>query len=696
MGKQTDKAFRDQALHLAALSGFAIAQPIYAALVEQGSFFLGYQLTPLDSAIALTVISVLLPLALAGLVFIARKTHAKVQIALYSGLLFGLLTLFILPVIKPLAWPSIYLQAGVAGLLAWGLVWLIHRFRNFSLFLTYLSPALLIFPLYFLFSYPGFKSLEFPKVEIKREIPVVLVVFDELSTISLLDEKERIDAGRYPHFARLAQDATWFRNAVTVHSDTSVAVPSILTGKYPRTRKTEKGLECSNPIPSVEVYPENLFTLLGHSYKLNAFESYLFICPPGLCQREQARDKLSDRLRALKVILRNYVSHILFRPEKFNAVFESFRGAVAATSQREANHKADLAAHAGLLESIRHHQDDKAFYFFHPLLPHSAWEFYPSGKMYKPSVLEEEMTDCDMDNAGSYCKDPVVNTILYQRHLLQTGYTDKLLGEITDSLKKAGIYDKALIIVTADHGISFRAGNWRRRVSEENYADIMRIPLLVKWPHQANGTVDNRFVPNISAFSTIQDVLGVNQFKADAPSLKGNFKSAAEMKLCATKELQNRKAEAITTQSRSALQNKLALFGSRYPESLFAAEAYRHLLGKSPRSVPEKPASLSIELDADVKKSLHQIDLSAPLLPLNIQGRLIWKSGHKLDNPYLAIGVNGKIRAVTQAFHSPVQDADLINAYIPEEALQHGQNEIQVYLIEGTPQKPSLHPASLQ
>src|SRR5215210_7346546 len=44
---------------------------------------------------------------------------------------------------------------------------------------------------------------------------VVLVVFDEFGGDILLGPNGRIDAGRFPHFAALARDGTWFRNAQT-------------------------------------------------------------------------------------------------------------------------------------------------------------------------------------------------------------------------------------------------------------------------------------------------------------------------------------------------------------------------------------------------------------------------------------------------------------------------------------------------
>ena len=82
----------------------------------------------------------------------------------------------------------------------------------------------------------------------------------------------------------------------------------------------------------------------------------------------------------------------------------------------------------------------------------------------------------------------------YQRHLLQLGYVDAFLGRLCDRLKEAGLYDRALVVVTADHGCSFRPGDSYRDLTRANYPDVLRVPLLVKAPGQRQGAVCERVV----------------------------------------------------------------------------------------------------------------------------------------------------------------------------------------------------------
>ncbi len=81
------------------------------------------------------------------------------------------------------------------------------------LFLTILSPAILIIPTLFVMApaiygivvpgRPGSTALESGKAD----VPIVMVIFDELPLRSLLDRSGNIDSDRFPNFADLANDA---------------------------------------------------------------------------------------------------------------------------------------------------------------------------------------------------------------------------------------------------------------------------------------------------------------------------------------------------------------------------------------------------------------------------------------------------------------------------------------------------------
>jgi hypothetical protein len=106
--------------------------------------------------------------------------------------------------------------------------------------------------------------------------------------------------------------------------------------------------------------------------------------------------------------------------------------------------------------------------------------------------------------------------------MLQMEFTDRLIGTALRRLREAGSYDDALIIVTADHGVSFRAGGYRRRLDASNAADIMPVPLLIKRPHQKEPAIDDRNAEIVDIVPTVAGVLGVEvPWDVDGVSLFG-------------------------------------------------------------------------------------------------------------------------------------------------------------------------------
>ncbi len=53
-------------------------------------------------------------------------------------------------------------------------------------------------------------------------------------------------------------------------------------------------------------------------------------------------------------------------------------------------------------------------------------------------------------------QEPWPSTLSQQRYLLQAGFVDRLLGRLVRRLRERGLYERSMIVVTADHGVSFR------------------------------------------------------------------------------------------------------------------------------------------------------------------------------------------------------------------------------------------------
>ena len=102
-----------------------------------------------------------------------------------------------------------------------------------------LSPAPAVFLAIFLFYSPvsdlTFASGSAETADVSSRVPVVMVVFDEVSTIAFEDARERIDPVLYPNLAALARDATWFRYATAPTDLTGTATRPSSPARSPST-----------------------------------------------------------------------------------------------------------------------------------------------------------------------------------------------------------------------------------------------------------------------------------------------------------------------------------------------------------------------------------------------------------------------------------------------------------------------------
>ena len=289
-----------------------------------------------------------------------------------------------------------------------------------------------------------------------RRPHAVLLVLDEFPTDTLLGPGGRIDAGRFPNFAALAGDATWFRNAHSSYDSTTKAVPLIFDGMAPR-----KGVG-----PSARDHPQSIFTALGRrGYRVVSSEEASAICPRRVCPGERAR-----RPAIIPNLQRG-------RAERFGRFVRSIRPSRRPT-----------------------------FWMKHALLPHGPWVYMPSGLRSRPDG--GELLPGMQTIPGFY--DEYVTRHNEQRYLLQLGFVDRLLGRLVARLKSQGMYDDTLIVVTADHGYAWQVGvETRRSVNPSNVEELAPVPLIVKRPRQTRGRVSGAYARTLDVTPTIADALNV-------------------------------------------------------------------------------------------------------------------------------------------------------------------------------------------
>jgi|HubBroStandDraft_3_1064219.scaffolds.fasta_scaffold39163_2 arylsulfatase A-like enzyme len=87
-------------------------------------------------------------------------------------------------------------------------------------------------------------------------------------------------------------------------------------------------------------------------------------------------------------------------------------------------------------------------------------------------------------------------------------YVDRELGRLFARLRAMGLYDKTLIVFTSDHGEEFL--DHRLLLHDQNYEEVVRVPLLIRFPHGAQGGRRiGEMVSTLDLMPTLLDAVGI-------------------------------------------------------------------------------------------------------------------------------------------------------------------------------------------
>ncbi len=451
---------------------------------------------------------------------------------------------------------------------------------------------------------------------------VVLVIFDQLPVSSLMRTTDEIEGELFPNFAKLAAESTWFRNASACYKRTVLALPSILTGNL---------VEDHSLLPRFQDHPQNLFTLLAGSHRMVVHERITAMCPTELLEGGRPQYGLDSKGAP--------------RADHFRRFVARFDGGPGPTLG-----------------------------FLHVMLPHVPWEFVPSGKKYGTKMLREV-------GLGAWSKYDALLDLGVQRHLLQLGFVDALLGELIGRMKEVGAYDETLVIITSDHGCSLR-GLDRDTPTIERARDLLHVPLFVKLPGQTDGRIVDRNVESIDLLPTIADVLGIEvPWETDGRS--------------AFDEEPARKKKVLHNKGGGSV----AVDGT-FPEAWPALDHKRTLFGESPtwRDVFQ-PGQASEELGRPVEEFELGVLEGAQARIANAEAIRAWE-GTSTVYPGLLLGsvtvaegdpaprevvfaINGVIRGVSQTYAREGSSASFVALISDKDLPAHPQLRLYTRGPEG-------------
>ncbi len=666
-------------LHLGALGSCAVAQQYFDPLSNNAGYFVEKGATP--SVILAFVLVLILgpPLALVAIEALVTLVSARARDRVHLVFVGGLVALFAWQRVNELgtglpAPVAIALGAAVGGLAALAYA----RVRVVRAWVSVLAFAPLLFLALFLL-FGSVSTLTVggdggrPAADIASGPPVVMVVLDEFPTGSLFDAGRRVDPIRYPNFAKLARGSTWYRNATTVADFTELAVPSLVTG-VPARQKT---------LPVAADHPESVFTLLARGYRLDATESITELCGKQACPVRPAApwpDRLRgllagsiDAVPALPSWARARIADAIApAPKVIPALTRPYSGDV----RRYVGAGAEDAEFDNFLTTLRP-SGGGTLNYIHLLTPHRPWRFVPSGHQYPT-----KRPDFTGAFYGRWPTDGWTTTVAWQRHLLQVGMVDRLIGRLLRRLRATGLYDRSLVVVTADHGASFRPGDQSREVTPTNLEDVAYVPLFVKTPGQDAGKVDDSPATTLDVLPTIaKQVHARIPWKTPGHPLQDLNEPAGEGSISVRRfhgKGQVVLARRVAEQRRLAsLRRRLRLFGARNNgPGLYKIGPDAELAGRPVSGFTLDPRA-RVRATLDDETVYRSVDLHAHVLPVNVTGTLISGAPRRRA---IAIAINGRFAAT--AWTIVKAGTEYFTAIVPERALRPGANSVRVDAIE--------------
>lgn len=288
-----------------------------------------------------------------------------------------------------------------------------------------------------------------------------------------------------PFLSELALDGVVYENAFAASNWTGAAVASILTGLYP----TSHGY--GNSRYYLDGGDETLASILAaHGYFTVAFSNNMYISSrTGMSagfrefyyrgRREIQTEAPSgknkppfDHLKgAVNMRLKHYLKNIIDSFDKKRAL------------QRD---DGAFETEVAFGKWLGGREPQPFFAYIHYQEPHSIYmPPYPYRRRFFSESWRAEADCLTFDHIGYYAGRTVLTETQVRRYAeLYDGeicYLDWRLGRLFKLLKRAGLYDRTVIAVTADHGELFGENGyfWHAFCL---YDPLIRVPLIVRYP----------------------------------------------------------------------------------------------------------------------------------------------------------------------------------------------------------------------
>jgi len=632
------------------------------------------------------IVTMAIPVLAYLVLFVAEKIGGRAPEITYTVIV-ALLALGTGLVVSRQVFPDSGLAAlALAGGVAVLILYLVRRFESVIVWFSIALP--LVFVMFIATSATARLIWTGPEAstsafEIGSPSPIVLIQMDELPSASLMDRNGDVNEALFPNFARLADEGTWYRNAMSSSIATTQSVPAILTGVL-----GEKGMS-----PSSVDHPNNLFTMLGGAYEMHVIEWVADLCPDDVCPEYAGRApaRFSSLLADVGVVY----GHLTLPPflrDQLPSIDNAWKGFLG-QNDKPAGSAIEIdgipvptdgtrVKWADWLQRIANGIEaggTPTLSYVHVQAPHVPWETNPSGTHYD---RPEEYTEVEgVEGTGRWGPDEGPTLLGFQRHLYQLGFLDTMIGRIFDQLDATGTWDETMVVVVSDHGASFVPNEHRRWPYDNNRTDLYRVPMFVKYPGQQVGVAEDAPTYGIDLVPTIVDVLEIDtDWSFDGTSLLALSDSARPHEpiwWCCSKD-------GIDTNLKSLFDQVEANF-ERVPDqgswmSVAGVGPFGGLVGQPLTALGVKQSG-GLRWSLDRGADLAEVDIDSGTVQTLWTGRI--ELPQESDAEDVLFVVNGSVGGVGYITRDSASGGSF-RGLIAEDLVVDGRNDLDVLIPDGS------------
>jgi arylsulfatase A-like enzyme len=335
-------------------------------------------------------------------------------------------------------------------------------------------------------------------------------------------------AVRTPSFDRVAREGTLFRRAYATSSWTRATIGSLLTGQHPIAHgAVDRGSALRPDLPTL------------------------------------AEEMRAAGYRTAAIIANPNVGKVFGFARGFDDFIELF----AEVGGRRAIQPAELIADASrvidtALAWIEQHGSKPFFLFLLAIDPHTPYTPpAPFDRLYDPDYNGSiDGSLYSLLGLGVYGKLPPEREIRHLRALYdgEVAYNDLHFGRLLDVLDRPALRQHTLTLVTSDHGEEFYEHGGRDH-GHTLYEELIRVPLLVRWPGRVVAQIHDLPVQLIDLYPTVLQLIGRTQASSAGHDLGGILRgqpAPAVRDALAALDLDGHALDSVVRDSHKLIRNR--------------------------------------------------------------------------------------------------------------------------------------------